>query len=107
MVVFIEPDGCFEVRNGARNTHLECLGDCAMFLQIDTRENEELVQLFSPQCQTTVRHGAGHIVPTGKTMIAQYVRFLQQFVDGDQVNEGTQQFVEESSGGIEDAPKNL
>ena len=49
-------------------------------VQIDTTENEELVRLFSAEVRTVVRHGAGHIVPTGKTLIAQYASFLEPFV---------------------------
>lgn len=49
-------------------------------MQIDTQENEELVELFSPNQRTVVRHGAGHIIPTGKTMITQYTNFLEQFI---------------------------
>jgi hypothetical protein len=48
----------------------------ALYTQIDTKENEQLVELFSATHRSVVRHAAGHIVPTGKTLIAQYRAFF-------------------------------
>ena len=34
------------------------------------------MRLFSATNRTVIRHGAGHVVPTGKTLLAQYRAFL-------------------------------
>ena len=39
------------------------------------------MELFQREGRSVVRHGAGHIVPTGKTLVAQYLAFLDQFQD--------------------------
>jgi len=38
-----------------------------------------LVSFFLPDTRTVIRHGAGHIVPTGPSLVKQYKDFLSQF----------------------------
>ncbi|KAK3268527.1 hypothetical protein CYMTET_22976, partial [Cymbomonas tetramitiformis] len=58
---------------------LHIFGTETQHKQVDTEENEALVKMFSEHTRTVIRHGAGHIIPTGKTMIAEYKAFLRSF----------------------------
>ena len=48
--------------------------------QVSMRESELLADKFDPATRVILRHDQGHIIPSSKTYVQDYIRFLSQYV---------------------------